>query len=132
MSEPHHPPERLYAKTHEWVRREGDLVIVGISDHAQHEIGDVVYVELPDVGTRTQRAESCGVIESVKSVFDLYAPCDGDVAEVNPELTDQPQSINENPYEAWFIKIRVADPSQLDALFSEREYLEFIERGEEG
>ena len=131
MNELHHPPELLYAKTHEWVRREGDVAVVGITDHAQHEIGDVVYVELPEVGARTEQAASCGAIESVKSVFDLYAPCDGEVAEVNPELADQPELVNEKPYEAWFVKIRMSDPGQLDNLLSQAAYLALIESGED-
>jgi len=118
-------PETLgYApETHEWARLEGDLCTVGISDYAQHEIGDVVYVELPEVGTQVTAEREFGVIESVKSAFDLYAPMSGEVVEVNSALEEHPELVNEDCYGAgWMIRIRVVDPDEFQRLLSADAY----------
>lgn len=115
-------------ESHEWAKQDGDIVTIGISDYAQSEIQDIVYVELPEVGTElTQKAEF-GVIESVKAAFDLYAPVSGEVIAVNESLLDAPEQVNESPYdEGWFLKIRMTDDSELDALLDAERYQAHIE-----
>ena len=104
------PADLKYMKSHEWARCEGDIADVGVSDYAQAEIQDVVYVELPEVGTILEQHHAFGVIESVKAAFDLNAPVSGEVVEVNEELEDAPELVNEPPYDAgWMIKIRMSD-----------------------
>lgn len=108
-----------YQKTHEWSRQEGDLVVVGITDHAQDELNDVVYVEHPEVGATLQKGEVFGVVESVKAASDLYMPMDGEIVAVNEALEDTPELVNEDPYgEAWFIKFKPSDPGQWDDLLT--------------
>jgi glycine cleavage system H protein len=122
------PPELKYMESHEWARREGDIVVVGVSDYAQDEIQDVVYVELPEVGTSTEQKKEFGVIESVKAAFDLYTPVSGEIVEINEELEDAPELVNEDPYgSGWMIKIQMNDSSELDNLLSVDEYREHIE-----
>ena len=99
------PKELKYTKTHEWVRYEGDAAFVGISDYAQHALGDLVFVNLPEPGDEVEAGEPFGDVESVKAVSDLFSPVSGEVLEINEELLDAPQLINEQPYEAWFIKV---------------------------
>jgi glycine cleavage system H protein len=124
----HIPEELRYAKTHEWVRVEGDTATVGISDYAQGELGDVVFVDLPQSGTSLSAGDAFGSIESVKSVSDLYAPVGGEVVEVNGTLEENPEKVNEDPYgEGWLIKIRASGEGDL---LSAAEYEQFIE--EEG
>ena len=104
------PEELQYTKSHEWVRTEGDNATIGITDHAQDELGDVVFVELPEVGATFDTGDSFGTVESVKAVSDLYTPVGGEILEVNEVLNDQPEKINEDPYgEGWIVKLRVSD-----------------------
>lgn len=125
------PEDLKYTEEHEWVQVEGDLVVIGITDFAQDQLGDVVFVELPDEGTRVEAGKPFGVVESVKAVSDIYAPLSGEVVEVNSELIDSPETINTSPYEdAWMIKIQFDDPSQLEELMDAEAYQAFIE--EEG
>jgi glycine cleavage system H protein len=123
------PEELQYTRSHEWVRTEGDTATIGITDHAQDELGDVVFVELPEVGATFDAGDSFGTVESVKAVSDLYTPVGGDVTEVNEALNDQPEKINEDPYgEGWMVKLRVSDEGS--DLLSASDYEQFVE--EEG
>ena len=125
------PADLKYMESHEWARCEGDIVDVGVSDYAQAEIQDVVYVELPEVGTTVEQHKAFGVIESVKAAFDLNAPVSGEVVEINEELEDAPELVNEAPYGAgWMIKIRLSDSSELGELMSASEYQVMIETEE--
>ena len=121
-------PENLhYSKDHEWVRIEGDTGTVGITDHAQHALGDVVYVELPKVGDSFAAHETFGSVESVKAVSELFCPVAGEVIEVNESLQDDPEKVNSDPYgDAWMIRLRVRDAGQVDKLLSSIEYEDFI------
>ena len=117
-----------YTEEHEWVSVDGDVGTIGITDHAQEELGDVVFVELPDPGSRFNQNDSFGTIESVKAVSDLYAPITGEIIEVNEELADRPELVNEDPHAgAWMVKIRIEDPSQLEGLMSASDYERHIE-----
>jgi glycine cleavage system H protein len=108
------PEDRKYSREHEWAKLEGDLVVVGITDYAQDQLGDVVYVELPRPGDRVEQFKVFGVVESVKTASDLYAPLSGEVVEVNESLVDEPAQINDSPYErGWIIKVRPADQGSL-------------------
>jgi glycine cleavage system H protein len=122
-------PENLkYMESHEWARQEGDIVTIGISDYAQSEIQDIVYVELPEVGTELTQKTEFGVIESVKAAFDLYAPVSGEVVAVNETLLDEPEQVNESPYDdGWMLKIRLTDSAELDALLNADSYQAHIE-----
>jgi glycine cleavage system H protein len=121
------PGDLRYAKSHEWVRVNGDTADVGISDHAQRELTDVVFVELPAVGRKLKAGESCAVVESVKTAGDIYAPVSGEVVAANPQLAQHPDLVNSAPYgEGWFFKIKLADPSELDRLLSPEDYLKQI------
>lgn len=123
-----YPKDLKYRETHEWARREGDITVVGISDYAQEELQDVVYVELPEVGTVIKLEQEFGVIESVKAAFNLWTPVSGEIIEVNEELEDAPELINEHPYSlGWLIKIRMNDPDELDNLLSPDEYRTRVE-----
>jgi len=117
-------PEGLkYSREHEWVLVEGDSATIGISDFAQSELGDVVYVEVPEVGEKISKEDPFGAVESVKAVSDLYAPVSGTVVEVNDALPDTPELINEDPYgEGWIIKVTLSDPAELDELMNVAEY----------
>jgi glycine cleavage system H protein len=117
------PADRQYTSEHEWIKADGDEYLVGITAFAQDQLGDIVYVELPKVGDRVQAGQAFGVIESVKTASDLYAPVSGEVVAVNTELADQPQTVNDDPYTAgWMIRIKADDPSQLGALLSADQY----------
>lgn len=118
------PSNLKYADSHEWVLDNGDgTVTVGISDHAQELLGDVVYLELPDVGSETTATEQFSLVESVKAASDIYAPVSGEVVEVNEALDDSPELVNESPYgEAWIAKIKLSDPSELDKLLDADAY----------
>lgn len=121
------PKELRYTKEHEWVKLEDGKVRVGITDFAQSELGDIVFVELPQVGDEIQMNEPFGSVESVKTVSELYAPISGKVVEVNTELEDSPELVNESPYEnAWLIVVEPADSSQLDELLTAEQYEEII------
>lgn len=122
------PQELKYNESHEWVRQDGDIATIGITDYAQSEIQDIVFVELPDVGTQVTHKTEFGVIESVKAAFDLYAPVSGEVIEVNESLLDAPEQVNESPYdEGWFLKIKMTDHSELDVLLDADGYQAHIE-----
>ena len=127
-------PEGLkYTKQHEWARVEGDLVTVGITDFAQDALGDVVYVDVPEVGAEVRAGEPFGEVESTKSVSDVYAPVGGTVVERNVALADAPETVNSDPYgSGWMIVIRVTDPSELDALLPVAAYRAFLEEGSAG
>ncbi|MFS0674336.1 glycine cleavage system protein GcvH [Ornithinibacillus sp. 179-J 7C1 HS] len=123
------PNDLLYSKEHEWVKKEGNTVRVGITDFAQDELGDIVFVELPEVGDEIKVDEPFGSVESVKTVSELYAPISGKIVEVNTELEDSPELVNESPYEgAWMIIIEPSDESELDNLLSPEAYKELIEQ----
>jgi len=119
------PQDLQYSRSHEWVRTEGDTATVGISDHAQDELGDVVFVELPDEGATFDAGESFGTVESVKAVSDLYTPVGGEVVEVNSSLEDAPEKINDDPYgEGWIVKLRTSGEADL---LSPEEYEKVVE-----
>ena len=125
MSTGSNPTDRRYTTEHEWIKAEGEHYVVGITAFAQDQLGDIVYVELPKVGDHVEAGKQFGVIESVKTASDLYAPVSGDVVEVNSELVDQPQSVNDDPYDAgWMIKIRPADSTDLEKLLTAEQYSE--------
>lgn len=118
-----YPSELKYARTHEWVRQEDDLIVTGISDHAQDALGDLVYAEAPEVGKTLTAGEQAGVVESVKTASDIHAPVSGEVVEINPALEDDPEIINTDPYgKGWIYKIKPANPAELDDLLSADEY----------
>jgi glycine cleavage system H protein len=117
-----------YTKDHEWVRVEGDAAIIGISDFAQEQLGDVVFVELPAIGKQFKQGDEAAVIESVKAASEVYAPVGGEVVEINLPLGDNPGLVNEAPTgEGWFLKIRISDASELDALMDEDAYQKFTQ-----
>ncbi|MBN1326877.1 MAG: glycine cleavage system protein GcvH [Candidatus Cloacimonetes bacterium] len=121
------PKDLLYTETHEWVRVEADIATIGITDYAQHELGDIVYVELPDIGDEVLAGSSFGSIEAVKAVEDLNCPLSGEVIEINDKLEDTPESINSSAYEqGWLIKIKISKKSELDRLLSSEAYQEII------
>ena len=121
------PSELKYSKEHEWVKIEGNTVTIGITEYAQSELGDIVFVELPDTDDDIDEGESFGSVESVKTVSELYAPVSGKVVERNDELEDSPEFVNESPYEkAWMVKVELSDESQLDELMSADQYSEMI------
>ncbi len=120
--------EVRYTEDHEWVRADGEVATVGITDYAQERLGDVVFVELPEVGRQVSQGDEAGVIESVKAAAELYAPVDGEVVEVNAALGDDPGLVNSSPTEeGWFLKLRLGDPAQLEALMNEAAYKSFRE-----
>ncbi len=117
-----------FTKDHEWVRVEGDVGTVGVSDHAQHQLGDVVYVELPDVGRELVQGKEAAVVELVKAASDVYAPVSGVVIEVNHDLENEPARVNTGAQtEGWFFKLRLSEPSELDGLMDEAAYKAFVE-----
>jgi glycine cleavage system H protein len=117
-----------YTREHEWVRVDGDLAVIGISDYAQSQLGDVVYVELPEIGRRVEQGKEAAVVESVKAASEVYAPVSGEVVEVNEALAGDPAKVNADPIgEGWFIKLRLDDPKQLDTLMDEQSYQRFVE-----
>ncbi|MFW6743585.1 glycine cleavage system protein GcvH [Acinetobacter pittii] len=118
-----HPSELKYARTHEWVKIEGDLVITGITDHAQDELGDLVYVETPEVGSKVTAGEQAGVVESVKTASDIHAPVSGTVVEVNSDLEDDPDFVNDDPYgKGWIYKIKPDNIADVEKLLTNAEY----------
>ncbi len=117
-----------FTKDHEWVRLDGDLAVIGITDYAQSQLGDVVYVELPDIGRRLEQGKEVAVVESVKAASEVYAPISGEVVEVNDALAADPAQVNADPMgQGWFLKLRLADPKQLDQLMDEAAYQRFVE-----
>ena len=122
------PNDLKYTKDHEWARVEGKTITVGITDHAQSALGDVVFVDLPKVGRVLKKGETFGVVESIKAVSDLYAPVSGKVLEVNPALTDDPSAINKDPHKsAWLVKIELTDPASAGDLMDSAAYSKFVE-----
>lgn len=117
------PSDLKYARSHEWVRITGETAVVGITDHAQHELTDVVFVELPAVGRKVKAGESCAVVESVKTASDIYTPVSGEIIEINKAAADDPALVNREPFGGgWFYKIKLTNPAELDALLSPETY----------
>ena len=122
------PSDRKYTKDHEWTKVEGNIATIGITDHAQEQLGDVVYLELPEEHDELIKDENFGVVESTKAVSDLKAPVSGNVVEMNEELLDQPEDINQSPYDkGWMIRVELSDESELDDLLSPEDYEKIIE-----
>jgi glycine cleavage system H protein len=121
------PKNLKYHKEHDWIRVDGDVAVFGITDYAQEQLGDIVYVELPEVGTEVTAGSSFAEVESVKAVSDVYAPVSGTIVEVNDEVVDAPEIINESPYEeGWLVKVKLNDPAEVDELLSAEEYEELL------
>ena len=124
--------ERKFTKDHEWIVMSNDVGTVGISDYAQNLLGDIVYVELPDIGTTVEQDDTFGVVESVKAASDLYSPVTGEIVEVNQTLIESPQLVNEDPYDAgWIAKMKLSDMSQLDGLMDETAYNDYVKESED-
>ncbi len=122
-----YPEEYRYTKQHEWVKVDGDTALVGITNHAQDQLGDVVFVELPKVNAKLHREDSFGTVESVKAVSDIYAPLSGDVLEINEDLVDAPEKLNEDPHgDGWLIKIKIEDKMELETLLSAADYQAYV------
>jgi glycine cleavage system H protein len=122
-----YPENFRYTKEHEWVRVEGDLGVIGITNHAQEELGDIVYVDLPKLGTVVEQGKSLGSVESVKAVSDIYSPVSGEVVEVNESLGQSPEQLNQDPHvTAWLVKIRLSAPDQLKGLLSAADYQGYV------
>ena len=123
------PEDNRYAKSHEYVHVEGDTGTVGITDYAQKELGDVVFVELPQVGTQLEQGDELGSIESVKAVSELFSPASGEVVEVNEALRDKPELVNTDPYgDGWMVRIKLSTPEEVDELMDAEEYEEYVEK----
>ncbi|HXE43248.1 MAG TPA: glycine cleavage system protein GcvH [Candidatus Baltobacteraceae bacterium] len=117
------PSDLKYAKSHEWVRVSGDIATVGITDHAQHELTDIVFVELPDVGRKVKAGEACAVVESVKTASDIYSPVSGEILETNKSVVDDPALVNKDPHAGgWFFKIKLSNTGELNALLTPEKY----------
>ena len=121
-----YPDGRKYTKDHEWIEVAGDRGRVGITDYAQQQLGDVVYVELPEVGAKLKAGQSFGTIESVKAVSELYAPVAGEVVEVNTALKDKPETVNANPHTSWMIVVRLNDPAEVAGLLDAAQYTQLV------
>src|SRR5271165_7004010 len=122
-----YPEKFVYTKEHEWVDAQGDIATIGITDHAQHELGDIVYVDLPKVGAHLEQGKSLGSVESVKAVSDVYAPVSGEVAEINATLADAPEKLNEDPHgAAWLIKMKLSAPAEVQNLMTSAEYQTYV------
>ncbi len=127
-----YPEELLYTKDHEWISVQDDIGIVGITDYAQKELGEIVFIELPEMGETFEANEPFGSVESVKAVSEIYCPVSGEVIEVNEALVGRPEVINEDPYgEAWMIKIKLSNPDELEDLMTAEEYEAYVEEGGE-
>lgn len=127
MSDYEIPDQLRYSNEDEWVRDDGDCLVIGISDYAQRQLGDIVFVELPEVGTTIDRGDPFGVIESVKAVSDLFAPVSGEVIAVNEDLADRPEAVNEDCYgDGWIISVQPSDPEEVDALLDAQAYLKHV------
>jgi glycine cleavage system H protein len=125
-----YPTDRKYTKSHEWIQANGNSATVGITDHAQEALGDIVFVELPTVGTDLAAGKTFGTVESVKAVSDLFSPASGKVTETNGDLATAPEKVNQDAHGAWMMKIALSDPKQLDGLLSAADYEKFV--AEEG
>jgi glycine cleavage system H protein len=124
------PDNLMYTETHEWILKDGDTITIGITEYAQSELGDIVYVELPVVGKAVDQEEAFGTIEAVKTVEDLLAPVAGEVVEINDTLETHPEQINTDPYgDGWMVKLQLADPSELEGLLDPRQYAELLNGG---
>lgn len=122
-----YPDNLRYTKDHEWIRMEGDEAVIGITDFAQHELGDIVYVEIETVGQEMNAGDVFGTVEAVKTVSDLFLPVNGTITEVNPNLNNQPELVNSDPYgEGWMIRMRVANPSDVDGLLDMAAYQQLV------
>jgi len=122
-----YPDNFRYTKEHEWVSVDGDTGTIGITDHAQSELGDIVYVDLPKVGTHLDQGKSLGSVESVKAVSDIYSPVSGEVTAINTELADHPEKLNTEPHgDAWLVKLKLSDPAQVQNLMSSADYQSYI------
>ena len=122
------PKDLRYSKTHEWMRLDGEVATIGLSDHAQEELGDITYLELPDVGDQISRSQPFGIVESVKAASDIYAPVDGEVLERNDDVLDRPDTVNSSPYDkAWLIRVKISDPTQSDLLMEATDYDAYAE-----
>lgn len=126
------PQGLRYTKTHEWVSVEGDVATTGATDYAQSELGDLTYIELPESGTEVTQTEPMGVIESVKAASDIYAAVSGEVTEANQSVIDSPETVNSSPYDAWFVRIRISNPDELDNLMSVEDYEKYLAEQEGG
>jgi glycine cleavage system H protein len=121
------PPELRYAKSHEWVSVSGDTATIGITDHAQHELTDIVFVELPAMGRKVKAGEACAVVESVKTASDIYSPVSGEVAAINKAVVDNPALVNSDPYSnGWFFRVKLSQPSEVNSLLSAADYTKQI------
>jgi glycine cleavage system H protein len=125
------PDDLRYTREHEWARRKGKNVVIGITEYAQDQLGDVVYLELPDVGDAVKKGDAFGVVESTKAVSELFAPVSGKVVEVNDPLSDAPETVNEDPYEeGWMVVVEPSDPAELEELLDAKAYQAFVEEQE--
>jgi len=123
-----YPDDRLYSKSHEWIRVEGETATIGITDHAQKELGDVVFVELPDLGEIFDEGQEFGTIESVKAVSELFLPVAGEIVEVNKTLVDEPNAVNEDPHgDGWLVQVKISSDGVLDGLMNAAAYEKFVE-----
>ncbi|MFH1428622.1 MAG: glycine cleavage system protein GcvH [Candidatus Margulisiibacteriota bacterium] len=126
------PADIMYSKEHEWVKIDGENALIGITDYAQEEMGDVVFVELPELGKDIEQMEELGVVESVKTISTVYSPVSGEVLEINEKLQETPEIINESPYEdGWIVKLALSDTNEVDDLMTADEYQEYIQDGAE-
>lgn len=126
------PQGLRFTKTHEWVSVEDDIVTMGATDYAQSELGDITYIELPEPGTEVTQTEPMGVIESVKAASDIYTAVSGEITEANQDVIDAPETVNSSPYDAWFVRIRMSNPDELDNLMTAEAYERFLEEQEGG
>ena len=122
------PENLLYTKEHEWVKVDGDVATIGITDYAQDQLGDIIYVELPEVGRKVKQMEAVATVEAVKTAADVYAPVSGEVVEINEKLSEKPELLNQDPYgEGWMFRIKLENPDELKELLSPEEYRKLIE-----
>jgi len=121
-----YPNDYRYTREHEWIQLQGNTALVGITDHAQESLGDIVFVELPKTGAEYKKGDTFGTVESVKAVSDLYAPASGKVSAVNGDLTAKPEQVNEDAHRAWMMKLELKDPKEVDSLLSAQEYEAYI------
>jgi glycine cleavage system H protein len=127
ISELNLPEDLRYADDHEWVKANGDVVRIGISDYAQDQLGDIVFVELPEVGSSFAKGDEFGTVESVKAVSELYLPIGGEVTAINEALADQPELVNTEPYDGgWMLEVKASDPAEMDSLKTKAQYLELL------
>jgi glycine cleavage system H protein len=127
------PDDIKYTETSEWIKLEGDSARIGITDFAQHELTDIVYVEPPEMGSTVSKGAEFGVVESVKAAADFYAPVSGEIVEINEELNDSPNLMNEDPYgKGWMVVIKITDPAELDSLLSKEAYIEHVKKQKTG